>query len=102
MKLYEVFGAVNAWFYNWMDILETASKTFDRSIFLSTRQFQKHVALIQDKLIMPVCKNFEKHLDFNCEKIKRGEVNSVVFVYRAVSKIDVDLSESCNTINWLK
>ena len=40
--------------------------------FLSTRQFQKHVALIQDKLIMPVCKNFEKHLDFNCEKIKRG------------------------------
>lgn len=66
--------------FTWMDILETASKTIDRSIFLSTRQFPKYVALIQDELIMPVCKNFEKHLEFNCEKIKRGEVHSVVFV----------------------
>ena len=101
LKLYQEFGAVGAWF--------DLDGHFGNSIE-DTRSFNPLV----DKAIPKLCnvnprgteksylENFEQHLDFIGEKIKRGEVQYVVFAHGADSHIDDDLGGSCNTKNWVK
>ena len=101
LKLYEEFGAVGAWF--------DLDGHFGNSIE-DTRSFNPLV----DKAIPKLCninprgteksylENFEQHLDFIGERIKRGEVHYVVFAHGADSHIDDDLGGSCNTKNWVK
>ncbi len=101
LKLYEEFGAVGAWF--------DLDGHFGNSIE-DTRSFNPLV----DKAIPKHCNvnptgyekdyldNFEQHLEFIGESIKRGEVHYVVFAHGADSHIDDDLGGYCNTSNWLK
>ena len=101
LKLYQEFGAVGAWF--------DLDGHFGNSIE-DTRSFNPLV----DKAIPKHCNvnprgyeetyvsNFEQHLEFIGEKIKRGEVHYVVFAHGADSHIDDDLRGYCNTKNWVK